>query len=72
MSSTDPKLAPLGNNGGPTKTMLPLPASPAIDAIIGNVHCPPTDQRGTPRPQGLRCDIGAVETVYLSLPLILK
>ncbi|MDW8101198.1 MAG: choice-of-anchor Q domain-containing protein, partial [Anaerolineae bacterium] len=35
--------------------------------------CPPTDQRGVPRPQGPRCDIGAFErgfTVYL--PLVVR
>jgi hypothetical protein len=36
--------------------------SPAIDT--GNATgCPPTDQRGVTRPQGLACDIGAVEYV---------
>ncbi len=72
MSNTDPRLAAFGNYGGLTKTMPPLPGSPAIDAVIGNVNCPATDQRGTLRPQGVRCDIGAVEAVYLFLPLILK
>jgi hypothetical protein len=65
--ATDPKLAPLGNYGGPTLTLLPLPGSPAID----NGQCLPlgvptqpavlTDQRGVTRPQGSACDIGAVE-----------
>ena len=34
--------------------------SPAIDAA-DPAHCPPTDQLGTPRPQGPGCDIGAIE-----------
>ncbi len=36
-----------------------LPGSPAIDA--GDEFCPPTDQRGFDRPQGVGCDIGAYE-----------
>jgi CSLREA domain-containing protein len=63
----DPKLAPLGDNGGPTETHLLLDDSPAIDA--GNPDtpgsderaCPAADQRGVARPLGGRCDIGAVE-----------
>jgi hypothetical protein len=54
-------LGPLADNGGPTKTHLPLPASPAIDFVA--VGCPPpaTDQRGAARPVGTACDAGAVE-----------
>ncbi len=68
----NPKLGPLANNGGSTKTMALLPGSPAIDA--GNdALCPPTDQRGAHRPFGPHCDIGAYERgAYLYLPLILK
>jgi hypothetical protein len=59
-SSTDPKLGPLADNGGPTLTMALLPGSPAIDA--GNTLLAPTaDQRGFPRPAGLAADIGAFE-----------
>jgi predicted outer membrane repeat protein len=62
----DPKLGPLANNGGPTQTMLPLPGSPAIDngsdATCAASPVNGVDQRGIPRPQGARCDIGAVET----------
>lgn len=62
----DPKLGPLGNNGGPTQTMLPLPGSPAIDngsdVLCGASPVDGVDQRGIARPQGARCDIGAVET----------
>ncbi len=46
-----PLLAPLGNYGGPTETMPPLPGSPAIDAG-SNALIPSgisTDQRGEPR-----------------------
>jgi len=56
----DPQLGALAANGGPTETMLPLPGSPAIDAIACT-NAPATDQRGVARPQGAQCDIGAVE-----------
>ena len=58
----DPLLGPLADNGGPTPTMALLPGSPAIDAGDDSA-CPPTDQRGVARPQGLACDIGAFELV---------
>jgi hypothetical protein len=32
LNNTDPKLGPLQNNGGPTKTLALPPGSPAIDA----------------------------------------
>jgi hypothetical protein len=54
-------LAPLGNYGGPTQTMPPLPNSPALDQAIATQPATTTDQRGSPRPLGLRPDIGAVE-----------
>ena len=45
-----PQLAPLGNYGGPTQTMPPLPGSPAIDAGDDSVtNFLATDQRGFPR-----------------------
>ncbi len=59
-STADPLLGPLQDNGGFTQTHLPAPGSPAIDA--GDpANCSGTDQRGVPRPQGPRCDIGSVE-----------
>ena len=64
--SGDPKLSPLADNGGNTRTFAPLAGSPAIDG--GNVAtCSSSDQRGYPRPQdgngdGMAiCDIGSVE-----------
>lgn len=84
-SRVDPELGPLANNGGPTPTQLPDSTSPAInaippssatglnDAVSGTpvVLCAPasTDQRGTARPQGPTCDIGAVEA-DLSAPTV--
>ena len=58
--NTDPLLGPQQNNGGPTFTHALLHGSPAIDAA-NNTGAPATDQRGTPRPQGTTCDIGAYE-----------
>lgn len=61
-------LAPLGNYGGRTATHALLPSSPAIDAATEAPgmfavakKCPPTDQRGEPRPFGAACDLGAYE-----------
>lgn len=59
-SSTAANLAPLADNGGATLTQLPQPGSVAIDGGTGS-GCPATDQRGVARPQGVSCDIGAVE-----------
>ena len=55
--SGDPLLYPLGDYGGPTHTMPPLPGSGAIDAATGTSHG--TDQRGVS--VGTSADIGAVE-----------
>lgn len=66
-SPIDPKLGPLGSNGGSTQTHALLAGSPAIDAGdpsppgSGGTACEATDQRGVTRPQGPRCDIGAFE-----------
>jgi len=56
-----PILAPLGDYGGPTQTMPPLPSSPAIDAGTNLVSLPATDQRGFARVFNGIVDIGAVE-----------
>jgi CSLREA domain-containing protein len=71
--NTDPLLAPLADNGGPTLTQALLPGSPAIDAGASG-KCPSVDQRGEPRPSGSACDLGAFEaTLYnLYLPIVLK
>lgn len=65
------KLAALGNYGGPTKTLVPQPGSPAICA--GSAASIPsgvtTDQRGVSIGAGGYCpagtiDVGAVQTDY--------
>jgi len=73
LKNMDPLLGPLTDNGGPTRTHLPLSWSPAIDAgnltaCLNQSGMPVIqDQRGIPRPQDgnvdgeARCDIGAVE-----------
>jgi hypothetical protein len=70
-STIDGSLGSLAKNGGPTKTILPSPASPAarvippgttVDAIT---LCSGNDQRGKgfprPTPGASTCSIGAVE-----------
>jgi CSLREA domain-containing protein len=60
LNDTDPMLDVLADNGGSVRTMALLGGSPALDAAV---DCPPpaTDARGTPRPRGTACDIGAFE-----------
>jgi CSLREA domain-containing protein len=66
-SPVSPGLAPLADNGGPTLTHALISASPAHNsgspAQPGGPGdaCAATDQRGVPRPQGGRCEIGAFE-----------
>ncbi len=74
----DPLLASLADNGGFTRTHLPLAGSYAIDNGDDNANvCYATDQRGWHRPidgdgNGIAsCDIGAVElTIPAFLPVI--
>jgi len=54
---TDPQLAPLANNGGPSMTHALANASPAINA--GTSCTVTTDQRYEPR--DAQCDLGAYE-----------
>lgn len=75
----DLQLGTLGYHGGAyaMQTILPRPDSPLIDAAgacAGNA----SDQRGTARPFGVACDVGAVEvtttdaTQPLYLPLLVR
>lgn len=67
ITSKDPQLFALADSGGPTPTHALRKGSDAVDA--GNPAapgsspsaCETTDQRGTTRPQGARCDIGSFE-----------
>ena len=67
LTGVDPLLGPLQDNGGSSFTHALLPGSPAIDAgnpagcTDQNGNLLTTDQRGTVRPQGANCDIGAYE-----------
>ncbi len=55
-----PKLGQLRSNSGPTQTILPLAGSPARN-WVPKAQCTAKDQRGVKRPQGQKCEIGAVE-----------
>jgi len=69
LSNTNPWLAPLGDNGGPTWTYALMQGSLAIDSA-DPANCPSTDQRGAPRPfdgngDGVAiCDRGSFEAGY--------
>ena len=69
----DPLLGPLAANGGPTMTRALLAGSPALNAVPVTNCTTATgtplaiDQRGTVRPQGPACDIGAFEATNTDL-----
>ncbi len=71
-AAIDPKLGPLADNGGPTKTHMPAADSPAIDAGVAP-GAPAVDQRGALRPAdgdhngSAVADIGAVEHYYATI-----
>jgi hypothetical protein len=85
LTNRNPLIGPLANNGPSsfdsaqdgsgqsTLTHALFFGSPAIDAG-DNFGCPTTDQRGVPRPQGPRCDIGAFEAwpPVVFLPIIAR
>jgi|GEM_PF-1461429 len=62
-TNVDPDLGLLGDNGGPTQTIVPQPGSAAIGGVPLASCDVTTDQRGLGRPgdDGTSCDIGAVE-----------
>ena len=59
--NTDPLLASLAANGGPTETRALGAGSPAIDLVPSAECTQATDQRGVSRPAGAGCDAGAYE-----------
>lgn len=59
--TADPKLAPLADNGGPTRTHALLAGSPAFEGG-SNIHDFAFDQRGRLRHVGAAPDIGAFES----------
>jgi len=65
VQNANPQLGALGNNGGQTDTRALGQTSPALDRAT-SAPCPATDQRGTTRPQGPACDIGAFERTVLA------
>ena len=75
-SPVDPLLGSLADNGGSTQTHELLTGSPAIGAGnpatpgSGGSACESIDQRGTSRPQGTDCDIGAYELVTVAAPSV--
>lgn len=65
VASNGAMLSTLANNGGLTKTHLPLLGSPVLNMIpVGSPGCTPgaTDQRGVSRPQSTGCDAGSLES----------
>jgi LPXTG-site transpeptidase (sortase) family protein len=64
-------LGPLANNGGPTQTIALLATFPTVNPAIdsgdagtcASAAVNGQDQRGTARPQGAGCDIGAFEFI---------
>jgi CSLREA domain-containing protein len=64
-------LAPLADNGGPTRTHALYTGSAAIDAIpalVPSCASVPVDQRDVARPVGGSCDIGAFEGAVAKPP----
>jgi hypothetical protein len=65
LNVANPLIGTLGNNGGPTQTIMLLPTSPAIDGGSDKIATLnkriTTDERGLPRVSGAHIDIGAVE-----------
>ena len=74
-----PHVGTLKDNGGPLPTMALLPGSAAINGgdpggcTDADANPLTTDERGVPRPQGPRCDIGAFEfarpTIRITSPV---
>jgi uncharacterized repeat protein (TIGR01451 family) len=65
LTSSDPNVGQLAENGGPTPTAALPAGSPAIGLAIA-ADCPTTDQRGDARLAGF-CDAGAFQSVDADL-----
>ncbi|MBK9005675.1 MAG: hypothetical protein IPM31_01655 [Anaerolineae bacterium] len=71
--NSDPVLSALANNGGYTQTMAISVTGAADDAAdTTTADCAATDQRGTARPQGVACDIGAYEIDDTGTPTLIS
>jgi hypothetical protein len=72
----DPKLAPLADNGGLTRSFRLLSESAAIDNAVDSIcSADPvnnTSQNGVTRPHGAQCDIGSFELDYLLVESITR
>ena len=62
ITTNDPQLGPLADNGGITQTKAIGFESPAFNAG-NNATCLAIDQRGVSRPQDIICDIGSYEFI---------
>lgn len=62
-------LGALADNGGPTQTRLPGPDSSLVDKVSGVEPQLTADQRGVPRPQATKADIGAVELQVIDMTM---
>lgn len=69
ITGVDPLLDALADNGGPTQTHALQAGSPASPAVDAGGSCLAADQRGTTRPQGATCDIGAYESINVELTI---
>jgi uncharacterized repeat protein (TIGR01451 family) len=76
IEGADPLLGPLQDNGGPTETHALPESSPSLNRIPnGQNECGTTiteDQRGSLRPQGGTCDMGAFELELTGLLEVVK
>ncbi|MBL9156844.1 MAG: hypothetical protein JNJ70_05215 [Verrucomicrobiales bacterium] len=61
LTTGDPEIEALADNGGPTETVAPQLGSPLIDGGGTLVAAPTIDQRGEPRPFNGIADLGAFE-----------
>lgn len=68
--AVNPRLLPLSDNGGQNHTHELEQSSPAIDAgdnaVCAAAPVNGLDQRGVARPNGNNCDVGAVESRFIS------